>query len=892
MIPTRSTSRLARTVATALTAAAALALPATTQAALSDGLVSYWPLDDVVGTKTPDLASGYDMELANLTAADLVAGKVGRTFKLENARQTMLRRVNQPGEQLPINQHPALSLSMWVNVTGTGLSDLRIFSEGNTANNNPLFNLGTANTGNDGSLDIFFRQSPWTDVNHIRSVGQPLDGTWHHVAFVQQADGTRTLFIDGVRDALEIPAKPEGAWSLNTTTIGGILRANPTHWLTGMVDEVALWKRALSDAEVTQVFSEGLDSVFPPLTKAMVAYWPLDEVFGTKTPDLASGYDMELANLTGADLVAGKWGKAMKLENARQTMLKRVNNAGEQLPINQHPALSISMWVNIVGTGLTDLRIFSEGNTANNNPLFNLGTANTGADGSVDFYFRQTGWTEVNHLHSVGQPLDGTWRHLVFVQQEDGTRAFYIDGVKDAVEIPAKEAGAWSVNTTTIGGILRANPTHWLTGQVDDVALWKRALAEAEITSLFQNGTPVPFSVPQPLAIRSFKSDLPAVGVGDSIWLRWDVTKNVTVEIDQGIGDVTPLTVSGLGAVQVPMTTSRTFTLTLRRGVETLSQQLTVSAISGIAEGWTLLDNFDRYPLGLLNGRGGWGDLDAVDFTLVDVNGNVMVGANAGDATATLPLGPLTVTEGLQRTLFFRVYQTGEAFETAKGMVALTDRNVRFGSDVGANGNDIGPGAIASTEWSGALQLGGANGNGAAVDFYDPLLDFQTVYNVWVDITNGPLIADPFSSGDTYSIYVAKEGVAQRTTVLTGYASARGPGAADVGFATKDLNKLLLGGLNGTSTTTNLFFDDIYLSKAGFLTTVPRPFGFTTPVPPPAGDITMAIARDGSQVRVTWSAGSLESALAVTGPWTAVAGAASPYTATPSGGALYYRARQ
>ena len=40
---------------------------------LRNGLVAYWPLDEVQGTKTPDLVNGYDMELNNLTAGDLVA---------------------------------------------------------------------------------------------------------------------------------------------------------------------------------------------------------------------------------------------------------------------------------------------------------------------------------------------------------------------------------------------------------------------------------------------------------------------------------------------------------------------------------------------------------------------------------------------------------------------------------------------------------------------------------------------------------------------------------------------------------------------------------------------------------------------------------------------------
>jgi hypothetical protein len=365
-----------------------------------------------------------------------------------------------------------------------------------------------------------------------------------------------------------------------------------------MMDDVALWNRALSEAEIQMVVAEGLSSVFSPLAQGMVAYWPLDEVAGVKTPDLVSGYDMELANLTAADLVPGKVGNAFKFDNARQTMLRRVNSPGEQLPINQYPAFTVSFWANVEGTGLTDLRLFSEANTSNNDPLFNLGTANTGGTGQLDFYFRQAGWTTVDHLKSEGEPLDGTWHHLAFVQEEDGGRALYIDGVRDPVEIPAKEEGSWQVNSTTIGGILRANPTHWLTGMMDDVALWNRALSEAEIQMVVTNGTPVPFSKPQPLAIRSFTADLPAVGAGDRVFLRWDVTKDTQVEIDQGVGNVTAQTVSGLGSVEVPIPATRTFALTVRRGTESVTESVTVAAIGDVAPGWTLVDNFDRYPAG------------------------------------------------------------------------------------------------------------------------------------------------------------------------------------------------------------------------------------------------------------------------------------------------------
>ncbi len=848
-------------------------------AALKDQLVSYWPLDEVSGTKTPDIVSGYDMELVNLTAADLVSGKVGKAFKFENTRQTMLKRLNSPGEQLPINQHPAFTVSFWANVKGTGLTDLRLFSEANTLNNNPLFNIGTASSGTEDTLDFYFRQAGWTDVSHLRSIGTPLDGTWRHIAFVQAPDGSRSLYIDGALDSVEIPAKATGAWNFNSTSIGGILRANATHWLTGLIDDVALWSRNLSEAEVKQVAQESLTSVFPPLAKGMVSYWPLDEVLGVKTPDVVSGYDMELVNLTAADLVAGKVGKAFKFENTRQTMLKRLNSPGEQLPINQHPALTVSFWANVKGTGLTDLRLFSEANTLNNNPLFNIGTASSGTEDTLDFYFRQAGWTDVSHLRSVETPLDGTWRHIAFVQKADGSRSLYVDGVLDAVEIPAKATGAWNFNSTSIGGILRANATHWLTGMIDDVALWSRDLSEAEVKTVVTTGTPVPFSKPQPLAIRLFKSDLPASAAGGTATLRWDVTKGVKVEIDQGVGDVTAKTVSGLGSVDFKVSTSRTYKLTLTRGTESVSKSVSIAAISDVASGWTLIDNFDRYPAGVLVGNGGWADLDADDFSIVEKDGNKFLAAKQGDGIAVLQLGPLTVPVGQERTLFFRAYLTGDEAEPVRGQVALTDRSVRFGNEAGA---DIGPGAVISDEAGTGRLVGGYNGWTNPLESFEPALQQLTPYNIWVDIKNGPFTQDTsatpavnLDTGDTYSIHVQKDGGGARTTIINNYPASRNPiGAADIGFTTPLLTRLIVGAPSGHSTTANLYFDDIYLSQSGYNSSVPRVFGFTTPIPSELPKLNISVV--GGTLEIGWSSGTLQSSSSVNGPWEPVAGAKAP----------------
>ncbi|MCZ7640755.1 MAG: hypothetical protein M5U12_34690 [Verrucomicrobia bacterium] len=132
-------------------------------------------------------------------------------------------------------------------------------------------------------------------------------------------------------------------------------------------------------------------------------------------------------------------------------------------------------------------------------------------------------------------------------------------------------------------------------------------------------------------------------------------------------------------------------------------------------------------------------------------------------------------------------------------------------------------------------------------------------------------------------------GDAARTTLFTEYLSDRDPFTPDVilGAMTPDLDKLFVAGNN---TGESAWFDDFYLSKSGYNNTLPRAFGYSEPVGGQAPSLT--IARSGAEVEVAWTAGVLEAAPAVNGPWSAVEGATSPHKTAPAEGARFYRARR
>ncbi|MDA7867721.1 hypothetical protein N9A62_01870 [Akkermansiaceae bacterium] len=227
----------------------------------------------------------------------------------------------------------------------------------------------------------------------------------------------------------------------------------------------------------------------PSIGDLLCAYWPLDSTDGTTTPDEGpNGYHFDLMNMDATNFVTDE-GRAVASFNGVDTILARVHGGDDALPITQYPAYTISMWVKVTGTGQNDRRFFSESSSFNNDPLLNLGTRNNGADNSFDVYLRDAGTP--NHQFSTGQPLDGTWRHIAYTHNDANQRIqLYVDGVLDREDWIFKDILTPDLDTTSIGGILRATSCCLVEGLVDDVSLWKGVMSPAKIAELASGSTP------------------------------------------------------------------------------------------------------------------------------------------------------------------------------------------------------------------------------------------------------------------------------------------------------------------------------------------------------------------------------------------------------------------
>jgi hypothetical protein len=265
----------------------------------------------------------------------------------------------------------------------------------------------------------------------------------------------------------------------------------------------------------------------------------------------------------------------------------------------------------------------------------------------------------------------------------------------------------------------------------------------------------------------------------------------------------------------------------------------------------------------------------------------------ATDSDAILNLQTNTMAELQSGTLFFRMVLPSPGGSTPVQVVGLTDKNPRSYTDIANDGvGGIGPVVFPTlmTDPAGGTNawfLGARNGVGATID-YSPAPLSPGIYDVWLDITNAPM-ADPVGGfvPDTFSVYIELEGSGSRTNLFQDYASDRDPNYVDViiGSMQPNLDKLVVA---GNSASDSAMFDDFYLSPGAYNSSVPHSFGSTGGQLPP-----VQIRLSGGSVQLEWSAGTLQQASTVTGTWTDVPGnPGSPYTVTPSGMQMFFRARQ
>lgn len=225
--------------------------------------VIYYAFDEGSGTTATDSEGGnHNGSLVNGAGWTAASGGIsGRALQLDGINDQV-----DIADSSDINSgvHNVRTVALWFKAGAPGKAARQVLYEegGATRGLNIYLESGTLYFGgwnnNENGWGETFLTTPINDQN------------WHHVAFVLDAPGTTNGTFTGYLDGFAIGEDSAAAINSHTADIGiGAMNdasrfhdgtaGGDAHWFEGLIDEFQLWNRALTAAEIGQLFAAQSD---------------------------------------------------------------------------------------------------------------------------------------------------------------------------------------------------------------------------------------------------------------------------------------------------------------------------------------------------------------------------------------------------------------------------------------------------------------------------------------------------------------------------------------------------------------------------------------------------------------------------------------------------------
>lgn len=246
---------------------------ATWTEALNVGLVSYYKLDEQDTSGSGTIIDSLGLNNGTNNGADNSTGKIKSAYDFVTSNTDFIdlgTGLNVPGT--------AMTMNVWIKKDNIE-DQFAILSnrDGSTANYRFFSRPDTGDLG----LEFTFYNGGWR--THASGM-EILDTDWHMASFVM--DGTNVLFyLDGSNDA-----NLSTSWALINTGATALMGQDGTSaaYANGTIDELGMWNRSLSAAEINQLWNGGTG----------ISY---TDVFGI-APSVTLTSPVDNANLTSANV--------------------------------------------------------------------------------------------------------------------------------------------------------------------------------------------------------------------------------------------------------------------------------------------------------------------------------------------------------------------------------------------------------------------------------------------------------------------------------------------------------------------------------------------------------------------------------------------------------------
>jgi hypothetical protein len=431
--------------------------------------MAYWQLGEASGTTAFDYVGGFDGTYNGNVTLGVPGAITGSTdtaayFDGTNSANAYV------GTPLQLNNMPNVTMLGWIR------------RETNQANRTGLF--GQNDLVEFGYIDNNTIQA-WVD-NFDQAVNispNPIPNEqWGQVGLVLNS-GVATVFVNGsAAGTATLPSSNYGSNGFRFNIAGGgifdTIGANG-NWFNGRVDEVAVYNRALTAAEICGLYFLGSGAPLALDFEQGGAFVLDTKPSGTPHPGRNFG-----ASWSNSVADAGT--------TTRDGAMTFVSTENDQIVVPAHADFNASsgtimFWVRTAGTDtssgdfaamLFDRRTDVGGRTGDVITQTDAGNIFVQADGPGDGY--------ANTFSSVRTINDGLWHHIAYVydQSASGAITLYIDGVQDATQA---NSAAWNWPPAQPIELGRSHDGYWriFNGSMDDVRVYNTMLTAEQIAQVF-----------------------------------------------------------------------------------------------------------------------------------------------------------------------------------------------------------------------------------------------------------------------------------------------------------------------------------------------------------------------------------------------------------------------
>jgi hypothetical protein len=442
------------------------------QGPTNGGLVGHWKFDEGSGTSAGD--SSGNSNTGTITGATWTNGKLGKALSF-----------NGSSDFISIPDNPSLhstegTVSVWFK--GTTDSDVGIFGVQNAAGSY----FWDLELNSDGCIVAIFTNqgSGYSILCHTNTNRNILfDGNWHNI--VVTVDTDHHLYIDGIslpltgsNNYFTSPAQ-NIYWTIGAETDG----TTPYIFTKGSLDDVRIYNRALSPAEVLKLYNEGATKINSSqvskggsLVNGLVGYWTFDgkDISGINAYD-RSPAAANTGTIVGATTAIGKLGQALKFNGTSDYVYK---DSPTGVSTGSGASWSLAAWVKTDVLDSSNRLIVYYGGVADSHiPHISLSANNK---------WRVSTWGLGNDVDANSpSPQIGVWTHLVGIGSGSNV-SLYVNG---ALAVgPTAVTNDPTDTFLVIGGNVS---TMSFDGSIDDVRIYNRALSASEIKELYGLGQTV-----------------------------------------------------------------------------------------------------------------------------------------------------------------------------------------------------------------------------------------------------------------------------------------------------------------------------------------------------------------------------------------------------------------